>query len=127
MTAARAPGLRRSPAALVAIGAGAGLLSGLFGVGGGLLMVPALVLLVGRAQHRAHATSLAAIFPIALVGALVFGRADSVDVVAAAVLAVGSLLGVQAGARAMGRISGERLALVFGGFVIVVALALLVL
>ena len=110
---------------LVAVGAGAGLLSGLFGVGGGLLMVPALVLLLGIAQHRAHATSLAAIVPIALVGAIVFGRADSVNVVAAAVLAGGSLLGVQAGARAMGGLSGERLTLVFGGFVIVVALAML--
>jgi len=118
---------RRSPAALVAIGAGAGVLSGLFGIGGGLLMVPALVLLVGMAQHRAHATSLAAIVPIALVGALVFGRAESVDLVAAAVLVAGSLLGVQAGARAMGRLSGERLTLVFAAFVIVVALAMLLL
>ena len=125
MTAAPAPGLRRSPVAIVAIGAGAGLLSGLFGVGGGLLMVPALVLLAGLAQHRAHATSLAAIVPIALVGALVFGRAESVDLVAAAVLAAASLLGVQAGARVMGRISGDRLALLFAGFVAVVALAML--
>ena len=101
------------------------MLSGLFGVGGGLLMVPALVLLAGMAQHRAHATSLAAIVPIAVVGALVFGRADSVDLAAAAVLAAGSLLGVQAGARAMGRLSGERLALVFGSVVFVVALAML--
>jgi uncharacterized membrane protein YfcA len=46
-------------------------------------------------------------------------------VIAAAVLAAGSLIGVQAGARAMGRLSGERLALVFAGFVIVVALAML--
>jgi uncharacterized protein len=113
--------------AAVAIGAGAGLLSGLFGVGGGLLMVPALVLLLGTAQHRAHATSLAAIIPIALVGALVFGRANSVDLVAAAVLAAGSLLGVQVGARAMGGLSGERLALVFAAFVVVVALAMLLL
>jgi len=127
VTAVPAPTFWRSPAALVAIGAGAGLLSGLLGVGGGLLMVPGLVLLVGLAQHRAHATSLAAIIPIAVVGALVFGRADSVDGLAAAVLAVGSLLGVQVGARAMGRLSGERLALVFGGFVIVVALAMLLL
>lgn len=88
-------------------------------------MVPALVLLVGLAQHRAHATSLAAIVPIAVVGALVFGRADSVNVVAAVVLAAGSLLGVQAGTRVMTRLSGERLALAFAGFVIVVALAML--
>ena len=95
------------------------------GVGGGLVMVPALVLLAAMPQHRAHATSLAAIVPIGVVGALVFGRADSVDILAAVLLAAGSLLGVQAGARAMGRLSGERLALVFAGFVIVIALAML--
>ena len=42
-------------------------------------------------------------------------------------LAVGSMLGVQAGARAMGRLSSERLALVFAGFVVIVALAMLLL
>jgi uncharacterized protein len=116
---------RDSPSLLVAVGAGAGVLSGLFGVGGGILMVPALVLLLGLGQHRAHATSLAAIVPIAAVGALVFGRANSVDLVAAALLATGSLLGVQAGARVMNRLSDDRLALVFGGFMIVLALAML--
>lgn len=113
------------PIALLAIGAVAGVLSGLFGVGGGLIMVPGLVLVAGMAQHRAHATSLAAIVPIALVGALVFGQANNVDVTAAALLAVGSLLGVQAGTRAMSRLSSERLALVFAGFVVVIALAML--
>jgi uncharacterized protein len=112
--------------ALIAAGAGAGVLSGLLGVGGGLVMVPALALL-GMAQHRAHATSLAAIVPIGIVGAIVFGQANSVDVLAAVVLAAGSLLGVQAGTRAMNRLSAERLALVFAGFVLVIAIAMLIL
>ena len=110
---------------LVAIGAAAGLLSGLLGVGGGILLVPALVLLVGFGQHRAQATSLAAILPIAIVGALVFGRADSVDFLAAAVLAVGSLVGVQLGARVMHRLSPERLSLIFAIFLIIVAVSML--
>ena len=112
-------------AVLVAGGASAGFLSGLFGVGGGLVMVPLLVLLVGMAQHRAHATSLAAIIPIAAVGAVIFGRAQSVDLVAATLLVAGSLVGVQAGTRLMARLSSDRLALLFGGFVIVVAVAML--
>ena len=109
---------------LVAIGVAAGLLSGLLGVGGGTVMVPALVVLIGFGQHRAHATSLAAIVPIAVVGALVFGRADSVNLLAAMVLVGGSLLGVQAGARLMNRLSDERLALAFGGFLVLVALTM---
>ena len=111
---------------LAAVGASAGLLSGLFGVGGGILMVPAMVLLIGFGQHRAQATSLAAIVPIAMVGALVFGQAGSVDLAAAAVLAGGSLLGVQAGARLMHRLSDQRLTWIFGTFLIVVALAMLI-
>ena len=110
----------------MAIGAAAGLLSGLLGVGGGILLVPALVLLVGFGQHRVQATSLAAILPIAIVGAFVFGRAGSVDFLAAAVLAVGSLLGVQLGARVMHRLSPERLSLIFAIFLIVVAVSMLV-
>ena len=110
---------------LAAVGAAAGLLSGLFGVGGGILLVPALVLLIGFGQHRAQATSLAAIVPIAAVGAVVFGRADSVDLTAAAVLVAGSMLGVQAGARLMHRLSDQRLTWIFGAFLIIVALAML--
>lgn len=96
----------------------------MFGVGGGILMVPAMVVLIGFGQHRAHATSLAAIVPIAAVGAVVFGRADSIDLLAAVVLAAGSLLGVQAGARLMNRLSDARLSIAFGAFLVVLALAM---
>ena len=117
---------RRGPLfMLVAVGAVAGILSGLFGVGGGILMVPAMVILLGFDQHRAQATSLAAIVPIAAVGAFVFGRADSVNLVAAVVLAAGSLIGVQAGARLMHRLSAERLARIFGIFLVIVAVTML--
>jgi uncharacterized membrane protein YfcA len=111
---------------LAIIGAAAGVLSGLFGVGGGVVMVPAMVLAIGFGQHRAQATSLAAIVPIAAVGAFIFGGADSVDLGAALLLAAGSLLGVQAGARVMHRLSDRRLAIVFGVFLIVVAITMLV-
>ena len=111
---------------LAGVGLGAGLLSGLFGVGGGIVMVPAMVLLAGMAQQRASATSLAAIVPIAAVGAIIFGRADSVDLAAAAVLVVGSLVGVQIGARLMPRVGDDRLRIGFGIFMIAVALTMLV-
>jgi uncharacterized membrane protein YfcA len=109
---------------LAAIGAGAGILSGLFGVGGGVVLVPALVLL-GMRQHRAQATSLAAIVPIAAVGALVFGRAEAVDLAAAAVLVVGSVIGVRGGATLMHRLSDRRLSLIFAAFLVVVAISML--
>ena len=110
---------------LVATGVAAGVLSGLMGVGGGIVMVPALVM-AGLSQHRAQSTSLAAIVPIAIVGALLFGLGDSVDLGAAVVLAAGSLVGARGGALLMHRLSGVVLARVFGAFLIVVAITMLV-
>ena len=117
---------RRVALVLVAIGLGAGVLSGLFGVGGGIIMVPAMVLLAGMTQQRAIATSLAAIVPIAAAGALIFGRADSVNLPAALVLTVGSLIGVQIGARLMARVGDDRLRIGFAIFMIAIALTMLI-
>ncbi len=111
---------------LAAIGLAAGVLSGLFGVGGGIIMVPGMVLLAGIAQQRASATSLAAIFPIAAVAAVIFGQADSLNLPAAAVLMVGSIIGVQVGARLMTRIGDDRLRIGFAIFMIAIALTMLV-
>jgi len=111
---------------LAAIGLGAGVLSGLFGVGGGIVMVPAMVLLAGMAQSRASATSLASIVPIAAVGALVFGRGDSIDLAAAVVLIIGSVVGVQIGARLMTRVGDDRLRIGFAVLMIAVALTMLI-
>jgi len=111
---------------LAAIGLAAGGLSGLFGVGGGIIMVPAMVLLAGMAQQRASATSLASIIPIAAVGAVIFGQADSVNLAAAGVLMVGSIIGVQVGARLMTRIGDDRLRIGFAIFMIAIALTMLV-
>jgi uncharacterized membrane protein YfcA len=116
---------RRIALILVAIGAAAGLLSGLFGVGGGILMVPAMVFLAGFAQQQAQATSLAAIVPIAAVGAILFGRAANVDLLAAVILVGASLVGVQVGARLMHRLSDAWLSTIFGCFLAVVAVTLL--
>lgn len=110
---------------LVAIGVGAGVLSGLFGVGGGIIMVPAMVLLAGMAQQRASATSLASIVPIAAVGAVIFGGADSVNFLAALVLVIGSVTGVQIGSRLMPRIGDDRLRIGFAIFMIGVAITML--
>ena len=111
---------------LLLIGALAGVMSGMFGIGGGVVMVPVMVSLAAMPQHRAHATSLAAIAPIAAVGAIVFSGAASVDYPAAAVLIVTSVIGVQIGTRLMGRVSEQRLRQFFGLFIVVVAVALLV-
>lgn len=111
---------------LLLVGVVAGILSGLLGVGGGLLSVPAMVVLLDIPQHESHATSLAAIGPTALAGALIFGSASRVDLGVGAVLAVGAVIGVQVGAFAMRRIAAPRLRQSFGVFVLAMAVLLLV-
>lgn len=109
---------------LIAIGAGAGVASGLLGVGGGTVMVPLLVVLAGFSQHRAHATSLAAIVPIAAVAAAVFAAGSDVEYGTAALLAAGALVGAPLGARAMAAIGERWLEAAFGVFLVAVGLAM---
>lgn len=59
---------RPHPAALIGVGIAAGILSGLFGIGGGTIIVPALALWLGMNQKLAAGTSVAAILPTAVVG-----------------------------------------------------------
>jgi uncharacterized membrane protein YfcA len=104
----------------------AGMLSGLLGVGGGLIIVPGLVLMAHARQHVAHATSLAAIIPTAVAGVLAFGKASAVDWKVGALLAAGSLPGARGGALLMQRIPAHRLRTGFGVFVVAVGIYLLV-
>lgn len=109
---------------LILIGLVAGVSSGLFGVGGGLVMVPLLVWLCGVDQHRAHATSLAAIVAIAGVAAIVFAQDGSVDLRAGAVLAAGALVGAPLGARLLARTEAGRVRIAFGVLQVIVGLVL---
>ncbi len=96
----------------VAIGVGAGLLAGLFGVGGGIVMVPSMVA-AGVSQHRAHATSLLAILVIAVAGTARFAAAGEVDWSIGAAVAAGAIGGSTLGSRVMGRMSPQVLRLAF--------------
>ena len=80
-------------------------------------MVPMLVL-AGTGQHRAHATSLAAILPIAAVGAASFAAAGEVDYGLATLLALGALAGAPLGARIMAKARDDFLQASFGCFLI---------
>jgi uncharacterized protein len=82
----------------LALGLAGGVLAGVFGVGGGIVFVPALTLGLGLAQLAAEATSLAAIVPVVAVGSLRQHRGGLVDWRSAAVLGAWSLVGVLAGA-----------------------------
>ncbi|MEE4275208.1 MAG: sulfite exporter TauE/SafE family protein, partial [Thermoleophilia bacterium] len=108
-------------ALVVAIGLASGFLAGLFGVGGGILMVPALVLLLRVDQRLAHGTSLTAIIPMALVGVTGYALGDSVDWLAAALLTLGAAGGAVIGTAALHRLPERALRLAFAAFLILTA------
>jgi uncharacterized membrane protein YfcA len=101
---------------LIAIvaGVGAGILAGLFGVGGGVIFVPTLVLVFSFHQLDAQATSLAAIVPVAAVGAWRQSNDDSVYWRGAMLMGIGAAVGVVIGAEIATRIPDGTLSQVFG-------------
>ena len=106
----------------VVVGAGAGLLAGLMGVGGGLVLVPALVGYLGLSPRMAIGTSLTAMAPIAIAGSLTYAMAGKVDWGLAFLLALGSSLGMVAGAKVMNRVPTSWLQKAFGALLIFLAL-----
>lgn len=97
--AAREPYTPRRVLALLLVGALGGLLSGAFGVGGGTIMVPLMIWLLGFDQRRAAATSLAAIVPTAIAGAIGYLAGGEADLAAALLVAAGGMGGSLVGTR----------------------------
>ena len=114
----------RAYAAFIGIGLLAGVLSGLFGVGGGTVIVPLLVLLLHFDQRLAAGTSLAAIVPTASVGVISYAVSGSVAWIPALILAAGAVVGAQIGTRLLPRISQTVLRWCFVGFLVVVIITL---
>jgi uncharacterized membrane protein YfcA len=102
----------------VIIGTLGGIAAGLFGIGGGIVIVAALIYWAGFSPHMATGTSLAVLLPpIGLAAALVYYRHGNVDVRAAVILAASMFLGAWLGATLANHIEGPPLRLMFGLFV----------
>jgi uncharacterized membrane protein YfcA len=101
-------------ARLLAIGLVTGVAGGLLGVGGGFVMVPAMVYLMRTPQREANGTSLAVIVPVAIVGATILGGGHQLNVEIAIALAIGAVGGAVVGARLTRRISDTGLRRAFG-------------
>src|SRR5207245_4188745 len=111
------------PGVLVAvIGVLGGVGSGLFGVGGAIVIVPALVLLVKLPPHTASGTSLAALLlPVGVLGAIEYHRRGQVNIPYAIILAAGLFVGAFIGAHLVGGVSELALRRAFGGLLLLVA------
>jgi uncharacterized membrane protein YfcA len=112
-------------AVFILVGLASGLASGVFGIGGGVLIVPGLIYLAGFSQHRATGTSLAVLLPpVGLAATLEYYRHGDVDLPAAMIIAALVFVGSWAGAILAERVSGPYLRLAFGVFTVALGVSL---
>lgn len=110
---------------VVGIGVSVGVMSAMFGVGGGIIMVPFIVLALEQSQHVAEGTSLLVIAPTAVAGAIAHHKRGYIDLRKAINLALTGVFGSVAGAKLALSLPAERLGTAFGLFTIVVGVKLL--
>ncbi len=105
----------------IVLGLIAGLVGGLFGIGGGVVVVPGLVLWLGFSQHKASGTSVATIVASAGAALISFAGDGSVDWEAAALITAGAVVGAAIGARVLHLIPAQMLTRVFSVVLILAA------
>jgi len=111
---------------LILLGLAAGILSGLFGIGGGIIIIPALVFLFGLTQQQAQGTTLALLIPpIGLLAALTYYRQGYVDLRIAGLIIVGFFFGGLVGAKVATSLSNAVLQKMFGVLLLAVAAKML--
>lgn len=108
---------------MLLLGLAAGTIGGMFGIGGGLIMVPALILLFGLDLKTATGTSLfAQLLPVGLLGVLEYYRRGEVQIVSGLWIAVGILFGVLIGAKLTGLLPASEVKRAYGVFLIAVGI-----
>lgn len=110
----------------IIFGLAAGTLSGIFGIGGGTILIPALIFLCGLTQHQAQGTTLAAMIPpIGLLAAIRYYQAGNVNIPIAAFICVGFFVGGLLGANIAHLVSDPALKKLFGIFLLFVSASMI--
>lgn len=106
---------------IAAIGFTTGLANGIFGSGGGTILVPCLVFLLGIEDHKAHATAISIILPLSLISSFIYYGYDVVDLPLTLKVAAGSVLGAVVGSCLLNKVPVNALRKIFGIFMIIAA------
>lgn len=111
---------------IVTLGLLTGFLAGMLGIGGGIIVIPALVMLFGFSQQAAQGTSLAMMLPpVGILAVISYYKAGHVDLKIAAILAVVFIIGSVFGSKLAVKIPQDVLKKIFGGFLLLVAIKML--
>lgn len=110
---------------LIAIGLVTGFINGIFGSGGGMIIVPALVFLMDLEEHRAHATAISIILPLSIISTVLYLKADMIKFNIALYVALGGIIGSFIGAKFLKKIPASLLRKIFGGIIIFTAIRMI--
>src|SRR5690606_30982062 len=103
---------------LISLGLVTGLVNGLFGSGGGMIIVPALVFILGLKEYKAHATAISIIFPLTIISTIVYFFNNTIPLKISVLVGIGALLGSYIGAKILNKIPANILRKVFGCVII---------
>ena len=110
----------------IIVGIAAGMLSGMFGVGGGVIIVPALVYFAGMSQHEAQGTSVGLmLLPIGILAAYNYHKSGNLDIKAGLVIAAAFVIGGYFGSKMSLGISPANLKKIFGGLIMIIAIKMI--
>lgn len=110
---------------LISIGIIAGIINGLFGSGGGTLVVPALVFILGIEDYKAHATAISIILPLSIISSFIYFKKDIIQYKIALIVTLGGIFGSFIGAKILNKVPTSILRKVFGSTIIITALRMI--
>lgn len=110
---------------LLSIGLAAGLINGLFGSGGGTIVVPSLVFLLGVNDYKAHATAISIILPLSIISTIIYFTNDSIPFNVAIPVTLGGVIGSYIGAKLLNKIPINILRKIFGSVIIYTAIRMI--
>lgn len=113
------------PIQLIGIGLITGIVNGLFGSGGGTLVVPALVFLLGMEDYKAHATAISIILPLSIISTFIYFRNNIIRFNMGIIIVLGGVIGSFIGAKFLKKIPNNILRKVFGSVIIITALRMI--
>lgn len=110
---------------LIIIGAIAGFVNGLFGSGGGTIIVPALIFLMDLEDHKAHATAISIILPLSIISTIVYFLNNKVSLKLSSTVMIGGVVGSYIGAKLLNKIPTQVLRKIFGSVIIYTAIRMI--
>lgn len=96
------------------IGVSSGFLNGLFGSGGGTILVPSMVFLLNVEEQKSHATAIFVILPLSIISSFIYFKNNFVNLPLTLIVSTGGMIGAYIGAKLLNRLSPKTLRIIFG-------------